>query len=432
MDDGSEVDVPATASQDSSLPAVTHAHRQPQVLTWNKSTSACQSICTSTCTVPDDEEEATEEDLSDQEDESEDKDDLYPGIDSAALGNKLTHFDDNVLDLCCQQSGIDKEDDLKLQYEDEVEVVEAHPKKKASEPSDFGEDELAEETCTPLVAGQKRKYQHNLAPWVLSVSKEFPDASYHHPAVGQVLGITDQPDRLCMVLSYTVCQVIQHAISKSTYIKMARTNSTLCKVFIQTTCSLGQNVFADCMKVNVSFQKNVARMLSNHLSGFQSSIKNSVTIGMVWGWYNLDGTDMKTKAVDLIKHEKYILPPSHDGFFTVERGACLVQKHAECFKSSIPEHEECEVMAPVAVFAATCIHATLKQITSDGHHQCQTFSMDQFEGVYDTHIKYLNGIHSKSLPKYHCLMADLYKAALTQVNQRDLGQASIDIEGMSE
>ena len=44
-----------------------------------------------------------------------------------------------------------------------------------------------------------------------------------------------------------------------------------------------------------------------------------------------------------------------DGFFTVERGACLVQNHAECFKSSIPECEECEVTAPMAAFAATCV-----------------------------------------------------------------------------
>jgi len=57
-------------------------------------------------------------------------------------------------------------------------------------------------------AGQKRKYYRDPGPWVLSVSKEFPEAAYRRPAAGQMLGITDQPDKLRTVLSYTVCQVI--------------------------------------------------------------------------------------------------------------------------------------------------------------------------------------------------------------------------------
>jgi len=57
-------------------------------------------------------------------------------------------------------------------------------------------------------AGQKRKYYHDPGPRVLSVSKEFPEAAYRRPAAGQMLGITDQPDKLRTVLSYTVCQVI--------------------------------------------------------------------------------------------------------------------------------------------------------------------------------------------------------------------------------
>jgi hypothetical protein len=54
------------------------------------------------------------------------------------------------------------------------------------------------------------------------------------------------------------------------------------------------------------------------------------------------------------------------------------------------------------------------QICSDGkasHRQRQAFNMDQYEGIYDIHIDYLKTIHSKSLTKYHRLMADLYKAA---------------------
>jgi len=54
------------------------------------------------------------------------------------------------------------------------------------------------------------------------------------------------------------------------------------------------------------------------------------------------------------------------------------------------------------------------QICSDGkagHRRRQAFNTDQYEGVYDTHIEYLNTIRSKSLPKYHRLMADLYRAA---------------------
>lgn len=125
-----------------------------------------------------------------------------------------------------------------------------------SEPCNSGEDELTAET-----SGRKRKYHRDSGPRVLSVSKEFPDASYRRPAAGQIIGITDQPDTLHMVLSYTVRQVIRHAISKSTYIMMTKTHSTLCKIFMNTACSLGQNAFADRMKVDVIFQKDVAGMV---------------------------------------------------------------------------------------------------------------------------------------------------------------------------
>ena len=116
-------------------------------------------------------------------------------------------------------------------------------------------------TETSISAGQKRKNYRDSGPRLLSVSKEFPDASYRRPAAGQMLGITDQPDKLRMLLSFAVRQVIRHAISKGTYIEMTKTHSTLCKIFMQTARSLGQNMFADHMKADVIFQKDVAGMV---------------------------------------------------------------------------------------------------------------------------------------------------------------------------
>ena len=114
---------------------------------------------------------------------------------------------------------------------------------------------------TPLVAGQKRKYYRESGPRVLSVSKEFPEASYYRPAAGQTLGITNQPDKLRTVLSCTVRQVIRHAISESTYIEISKTHSILCKIFMKTARGLGLNVFADRIKADVIFQKDVAAMV---------------------------------------------------------------------------------------------------------------------------------------------------------------------------
>ena len=101
------------------------------------------------------------------------------------------------------------------------------------------------------------------------------------------------------------------------------------------------------------------------------------------------------------------------------------------------------------------IHATLVQICSEGkmgQGRRQAFNTDMYEGVYITHIEYLNNICSKSVLKYHRLMADLYKAAWyilfstidispilrkvdsvgTRVDWTRFGGASIDIDGMSE
>jgi hypothetical protein len=111
------------------------------------------------------------------------------------------------------------------------------------------------------VASQKRKNYRDSGLRELSVNKEFPDASYRCPAAGQMLRITDQPDKLRVVLSHTVRQVIWHAISKSTYIEMTKTHSILCKIFMQTACSLHQDVFADRIKADVIFQKDVAGMV---------------------------------------------------------------------------------------------------------------------------------------------------------------------------
>ena len=131
--------------------------------------------------------------------------------------------------------------------------------KEVPEPGDSDEDKLAVETS--LAAGQKRKFRRDSGPRVLSTSNEFPDASYLRPAAGQVLGITDQPDKLRMVLSFSVRQVIRHAISKSTYIATAKTHSTLCKIFMQTARSLGQHAFADRLRADVNFQKDVVVMV---------------------------------------------------------------------------------------------------------------------------------------------------------------------------
>ena len=79
MDDGSDMDMSATASQVRNPPAVTHARRQAQAIALNKSTASRR---TSHRVVPDDEGEENEEDITDQEDENED--DIYGGVDSAA------------------------------------------------------------------------------------------------------------------------------------------------------------------------------------------------------------------------------------------------------------------------------------------------------------------------------------------------------------
>jgi len=42
-----------------------------------------------------------------------------------------------------------------------------------------------------------------------------------------------------------------------------------------------------------------------------------VTVGMVRGWYKLDGPDAKSKAAELIKQEKYIFPSSNVSPFFV-------------------------------------------------------------------------------------------------------------------
>lgn len=89
MDDGSDADMPATASQDRNPPVVTCARRQVQVP--KKSTSARQKV-QSHRTVPDDEEEVTEEDITDQEDKESDEEDIYGGFDGAvgdALGKEV-------------------------------------------------------------------------------------------------------------------------------------------------------------------------------------------------------------------------------------------------------------------------------------------------------------------------------------------------------
>lgn len=74
------------------------------------------------------------------------------------------------------------------------------------------------------------------------------------------------------------------------------------------------------------------------------------------------GPDFINKAKPFL-HEA-IISVLQDGFFTADRGACLVQKHIDCFKSSIPERsEELEVTAPMTAFAATCVRYHILLLT---------------------------------------------------------------------
>jgi len=113
---------------------------------------------------------------------------------------------------------------------------------------------------TSLVAGQKRKKSRDSGPG-LSISEQFPKAPYCRPAPGQALGINDQPENLRMMLSYVVRRVIRHAISESMYIKMEVTHSTLCRIFIQTARTLSGHAYADRIKGDVIFQKDMTAMV---------------------------------------------------------------------------------------------------------------------------------------------------------------------------
>jgi hypothetical protein len=88
MDDGSDVDGPATASQDCSPPMVNHTRRQSQVP--KTSVSSYRRVHAGRRVPDDEEEEVIEEDKTDQE--NEDEDDIYGGVDGAvgnALGNEV-------------------------------------------------------------------------------------------------------------------------------------------------------------------------------------------------------------------------------------------------------------------------------------------------------------------------------------------------------
>jgi len=130
---------------------------------------------------------------------------------------------------------------------------------------DSTEDETQVQSVgsSAMRTSQKRNMENRLERrlQVLSVSKAFPLASYRRPAAGQILAITDQPDTLRTLLSQTVRQVIKYAISVSTYIKVTKTLPTFCGIFIRTTCELNQKAYADRMKEDIVFQKDVAGMV---------------------------------------------------------------------------------------------------------------------------------------------------------------------------
>jgi hypothetical protein len=80
------------------------------------------------------------------------------------------------------------------------------------------------------------------------------------------------------------------------------------------------------MKADVVFQKDVAGMVRRDLlldshsrypyPAEQPPVGATLrTQSLSGGWYHLDSPDMKTKAAELIKQEKYIFPPSNVSSF---------------------------------------------------------------------------------------------------------------------
>jgi len=147
---------------------------------------------------------------------------------------------------------------------EEIPTWENRPEPLRDSAENEAQVEMAESSATRTSQRKKRRSEENRLErrlQVLSVTKDFPLALYRRPAPGRTLGITGQPDTLRTLLSYAARQVIKYAISVGTYIEATKTHSTLCKVFLRTTRELNQKVYADRIKADIVFQKDVARMV---------------------------------------------------------------------------------------------------------------------------------------------------------------------------
>ena len=153
---------------------------------------------------------------------------------------------------------------------------------------------------------------------------------------GQMLGITDQPDKLRVVLSYTVhqgysaCYLQKHVhrddedpfnsvqnLSRRLHAACTRT----CLLIVQRWMSFFRRRTAGTQMVCCDLFFN-SRCSYYYYLVEQPPVPLSANAAVVecsycrngQGWYHIDGPEMKTKAADLIKQEKYIFLPSNVSF----------------------------------------------------------------------------------------------------------------------
>ncbi|KAG0693994.1 hypothetical protein DFH29DRAFT_1006734 [Suillus ampliporus] len=239
----------------------------------------------------------------------------------------------------------------------------------------------------------------------------------------------DQNNETRRVVWNAIIDAKCHIIFINAYPELVDKNQALLRSLLTVAENLGIHTIKQCLQTDAQYTAHLGSLVEPHILLLCRDLKMAAC-GNIDGYFCL-GQNM-VLAKKLMEHHAYVYALWFDSnddalpigkkpyqsdlliFLLYDRvfnGAKSIGvKFAECFVEIVSNKANCpEMPIPLLVLVATAVYVALfwKTLGSPGKFN---FTGNQFSETYIFHIKFLEKLKMDAPGKFHCMMADIYKA----------------------
>ncbi|TEB31127.1 hypothetical protein FA13DRAFT_1774501 [Coprinellus micaceus] len=222
---------------------------------------------------------------------------------------------------------------------------------------------------------------------------------------------------------------------------------------------LRDSELAQVLKTNAAYGNALAHLVKARYTKSRLEIAEEAQVQARMAYRLSEKRDLKKRVEGLLSEDTFIYnvdesgralatePYRHPAIVAVLQSffrdsKCIGQIFSTSFTSSIQEDDdvrswEPEIPIPMLALSVAMLHAEIS-LWKYGRREMVKFDADSHFTAYDHHVKFLENLRNKYLPKYHRLMAYLYTQARDADSagdgpNEDTGVLkSLDLDGMAE